>query len=343
MHAALDRYTTHLETTVRRYKDALSLLVIIWVSIPNLSALRLFWDSDIIGSTLKMNEGHLFFFDAAMMILIAAIATRRLTLPVFAVAFALAATPDIQWLIDVGLHGVLNDAGLFRWVFGPASTDQVPNVRSAKVILFALLTPVLAAQVLLRQTRSIDRAFALMGTLAITLTTFLFHAALPGGVMRFAQRDAMYVARYAAVAEPHRVASFCSHLDSRCVRTQSRAELMEQLRAAGLENMANQIPSKPDGAVISTLAAAVVGEVDGRRHLKPMLVVTRVPKEGETTILLLEERQPMLIDRSHARSFAFLGIAAHGFWTLFITALCALHHWRGRGRLFRSNQRTRAD
>lgn len=339
MPPALDRYTTRLESTVKRHKDALSLLLIIWVSLPNLAAIRLFWDYDVLKATLRMNEGHLFFFDAAMMILMAAIVTRRLTLPVFAIAFALAATPDIQWLIDIGLHGVLNDAGVFRRVFGPASTDQVPNVRSAKVILFAVLTPVLAAQVLLPRTRSIDRTFALMGTLAITLTTFLFHAALPGGVMRFAQRDAMYVARYAAVAEPDQVVSFCNHLDSRCTRAGSRAELMEQLRAAGLENLANQIPSKPDGAVISTLAAAVVGEVDGRRHLKPMLVVTRVPKEGETTILLLEERQPMLIDRGHARSFAFLGITAHGFWTLFIMALCALHHWRGRGRLFRPAQR----
>lgn len=339
IRAAFDRYTTLLESTARRHKDALSLLVIVWVSAPNLAALRLFWDTDVLEATLRMNEGHLFFFDAAMMILIAAIATRRLSLPVFAFAFALAATPDFQWLIDIGLHGLLNDAGVFRWVFGPVSTEQVPNVRSAKVILFALLTPVLAVQVALARTRSVDRAFALMGTLAITLTTFLFHAALPGGVMRFAQRDAMYVARYVTVAQPDHAAAFCSHTGSRCVAAQGRSGLVEQLRSAGLENMANQIASKPDGTVISTLSAALVGEVDGRRHLKPMLVTTRIPKEGESAILLLEEHQPMFIDRVHARSFAFLGISAHSFWTLFVMCLCALHNWRGRGRLFRPPQR----
>lgn len=337
MRAAVGRTASTLVAGTRKYKDLLALVAIIWYCAQPLGAARLFWDQDVRAATGNLLKAHLYFFDAALMILIAAVLTRRLTPPIFAVAFALAGTPFLQWQIDVRLHDVLTEAGLFRWIFGltGSESDQLVNPRSTKIVLFTALLPVLVAQLLFARSRSIDRAFVLMGTLAVSVTTFLFHTAFPDGTMRLATEEARFVIRYAVAAEPEHATAFCAYIGARCTPAKDREELGQQLRAFGLDQLASELPQMPSGSLLAISSGTRSIDKEGRPELHQVLVGFRIPLEGEATTLVFDDRQMEMIETVHERSFALLAIAAHGFWTLFTVVLCALHHWRGRSRFFR--------
>lgn len=338
--AAVSRAASALFAGARKHKNLLALAAIVWYCAEPLAAARLFWDQDVRAATGKLLEAHLYFFDAALMILIAAVITRRLTLPVFAVAFALAGTSLVQWQIDVRLHDVLTEAGLFRWIFGltGSESDQLVNPRSTKIVLFTALLPVLVAQLLIARSRSIDRAFVLMGTLAVSVTTFLFHTALPDGTMRLATEEARFVIRYAVVAEPEHATAYCAYIGARCTPAKDREELGQQLRSLGLDQLASELPQIPPGSTLALSSGTRSIGREGRPELHQVLVGFRTPSEGEATTLVFEDRQMEMVETVHERSFALLAIAAHGFWTLFTALLCALHHWRGRSRFFRPAQ-----
>lgn len=337
-HPAIRRAGDAVVSVLQKHQNVLALLAIAAYCWPPLSEIRRFWDDDVAAATNDMLAAHLYFFDATLMILVAAVLTRNLTPPVFAASFVLAGTAGVQWLIDVQLHDILAETGVFLWIFGAKSSDQIVNPRSAKLLLFALLLPLLVTQLFIRRTRSVDRAFALMGTLAVIVTTYLFHTALPDGTMRTAKQQAEFVTRYAATAEPEQAAAFCAHLRTRCVTVRGRDALQAELHSAGLHELANLASSLPVGAVVSTGTGAVVRDKHGREHLQPMLAAFKVPKEDELVTVLIEVDQAEWIETVHERSFALLAIAAHAFWTLFIAALCALHQWRGRSRFFRPAQ-----
>lgn len=114
---------------------------------------------------------------------------RKLTLISFGVILASSWLLGIYEFMDNTLHPLLMKTGIFSSFMRPGIPGLNPQY--TRLTLFLVSTFVLLLISLRNKTRSIDRSFVTLITLSMVVTTFIFHLAIPMGILKYAREDRM--------------------------------------------------------------------------------------------------------------------------------------------------------
>lgn len=108
---------------------------------------------------------------------------RTLTLGWFAIALSAAFIGGVYDLMDQILHALLSATGTYRFATGEGRLGLNPQY--TRITVFVVASSLLSAISIRKSGRPLDRVFVLLIADAVAVTTFVFHLALPMGVLRF--------------------------------------------------------------------------------------------------------------------------------------------------------------
>lgn len=115
------------------------------------------------------------------------ILNKRITLINFGVILFISWFLSIYEFMDEKLHPLLMKIGIFSSFLRPGISELNPQY--TRLFLFILATIVLFALAYRNKTRTIDRSFVLLVNISMIVTTFIFHLAIPMGILKYAKQD----------------------------------------------------------------------------------------------------------------------------------------------------------
>lgn len=126
---------------------------------------------------------HADLLTAALILAVGMIVRRVMTRYVFAVALAGSFGLGLYDIMDHVIHPLIVDTGVFTLI-GKSAANGI-NPQFTRAIVLILATGTLLGMCVFSSTRTRDRAFSLLISGAVIVTTTLFHLALPMGVLRY--------------------------------------------------------------------------------------------------------------------------------------------------------------
>lgn len=259
---------------------------------------------------------------------------RRLT-PLAMAGCAVAGTLVSRWgWIDSGLHGFFIEASLYPPLFVHVAPDGSVNPQSAKLLLLAVFTPLLAYRVARPNQRTLDRIFVLTATGAVLATSAIFHAVVPNGSLKQQKADARYVLGYAAQLQGEELQRYCRYLAVQCGEIRTREEAAALLSQTGINPTWNGITSelKPGGV------ATGLSETMGGMRFIVRGVAYRAPSEKAPGVLVIDKAHLQRAQHAAEIQFSFMAILAHGVWLLLAFGLVTLHGSKKRFLLSRAKR-----
>lgn len=112
---------------------------------------------------------------------------KRITLINFGIILFVSWFLNVYELMDEQLHPLLMHTGIFSAFLRPGISELNPQY--TRLLLFLLSTIVLFILSYRNKTRTIDRSFILLINISMIVTTFIFHLAIPMGVLKYAKED----------------------------------------------------------------------------------------------------------------------------------------------------------
>ena len=258
--------------------------------------------------------------------------SRRLS-PLAMAACAITGTLVSRWgWIDVELHRFFTEASLYPPLFVFVAPDGTVNPQYAKLLLFAVLTPLLAYRVTLPAHRTLDRIFVLAATCAVLATSAIFHAVIPNSSLKQQKVDAEYVLGYAAHLQGEELQRYCRYLTVHCWEIGSREEVAPLLSRTRINpNWARIAENLKPGE----RAAGVSGTMDGMRFTVRGIAY-RAPTDKVRGVLAIDNAHLQHAQHAAEIQLSFMAILAHGTWLLLAFGLTALHASKKRFLLSRA-------
>jgi hypothetical protein len=313
--------TTTFASTSRRWMRAASITVVVaaflYTAAIQSAFLVAFFDGSLLDARLfdaadMIVSLHDDVLTAALLLIVSMLFHRSVTAVRLATAVAAAYAFGVYDFMDGTLHPFLVKLGVYDFVTRGGQTGVTPQVSRSFALLGA--SAALLALCILRRTRTVDRMFVLLVAGAVVVTTFLFHIALPMGVLRTERARTAETMLTEARYMPIEV--FCR--DRGCLfLDRAFAEAIGKRVAEGplppqrfVERSASTVPF--DGIdtqeVRSTTFNGTAFEVDGcvSRH------DSRPPATGY--LCFADTRYLDVFARTTAAWMGFLSSVAHGVW-----------------------------
>lgn len=158
---------------------------------------------------------------------------KRITLINFSVILFSSWFLGIYEVMDKSLHPLLMQTGIFSSFLRPGISELNPQY--TRLLLFILATITLFILSYRKKTRTIDRSFILLINLSMIITTFIFHLAIPMGILKYAKEDRLntYVENMIELPSEY----FCKH--KTCMFFNEKFE-EEKEKFIGERNLSNQ-------------------------------------------------------------------------------------------------------
>jgi hypothetical protein len=147
----------------------------------------IFADKVLINLADKIVKVHANLLTLGFLLTLFIILNKRITLINFSVVLFVSWFLSIYEFIDEKLHPLVMKTGLLSSFLRPGISELNPQY--TRLILFLLSSIVLFTLVYRSKTRTIDRSFILLVNISMIITTFIFHLAIPMGVLKYAKED----------------------------------------------------------------------------------------------------------------------------------------------------------
>ncbi len=141
---------------------------------------------------LKTLSNNSFFIHSKMItlgfvLLVILLFKRNLTLFQFTLTVvAVFLSPIYEW-IDIYGHETIFNMGIYNPIMREGATQVNPQY--TRIVLFLLAFIALTVLVLIKKTRTMDRAFMFLIAGSMIITTFLFHVAIPMGTLKLSKDE----------------------------------------------------------------------------------------------------------------------------------------------------------
>lgn len=150
---------------------------------------------------------HSNFLTIGFLLTVWLILKKRLTLISFTLILLSSWTIGIYEFMDNVLHPLFMNMGIFSKFMRPGIPDLNPQY--TRLTLFLLSTFILFILSFNKKTRTIDRSFVLLISGSMLITTFIFHLAIPMGMLKYAKQERLntFVTNMAELPESY----FCKN------------------------------------------------------------------------------------------------------------------------------------
>jgi hypothetical protein len=135
----------------------------------------------------KVVSVHSNLLTLGFLITLFAIIKKRITLINFGAILFVSWFLGIYEFMDETLHPLLMQTGIFSKFLRPGISELNPQY--TRLFLFLITTITLFILVCRNKTRTIDRSFVLLINLSMIITTFIFHLAIPMGILKYAKTE----------------------------------------------------------------------------------------------------------------------------------------------------------
>lgn len=181
-------------------------IIPVWMKIVDLFFSKGLLDKKML---LKITDDSIFIhsrlLNVGMLLTLLAIVKKKITIVDFGLILLISFSTKMYELMDSIVHPYLIKIGFFNFIFQTNVTELNPQY--TRIMIFTLLFSILLLVVILRKTRTIDRSFIFMISSSILVTTFLFHMALPMGMLRYTKSEKME--DFVSQAKENNDAYFC--------------------------------------------------------------------------------------------------------------------------------------
>jgi hypothetical protein len=137
--------------------------------------------------TDKVVSIHSNLLTLGFLITLLVIIKKRITLINFGAVLFISWFLGIYEFMDETLHPLLMKTGVFSKFLRPGILELNPQY--TRLLLFLIATITLFVLVCRNKTRTIDRSFVLLINLSMIITTFIFHLAIPMGILKYAKTE----------------------------------------------------------------------------------------------------------------------------------------------------------
>lgn len=165
-------------------------IIPVWINIVDLFLSKGLLDKKIL---LKATDDSIFIhsrlLNVGMLLTFVAIIKKKINVIDFGLILLVSFWTKMYELIDNSVHPYLIKVGFFDFLFKTNITELNPQY--TRIIIFTLFFSILLLMVVFRKTRTMDRSFIFLISSSILITTFLFHMALPMGMLRYTKHEKM--------------------------------------------------------------------------------------------------------------------------------------------------------
>lgn len=242
--------------------------------------------------------------------------------------------PIYEW-IDMYGHETVFSLGLYNSIMREGATQVNPQY--TRIVLFVIGLIALIVLVIRKKTRTMDRAFMLLITGSIIITTFLFHIAIPMGTLKIS-KDEKIKAFYTEIIEVP-IGYACRNKNCYVLDTQFKQEskkiLLDSIKQEDQDNFileAKNYFSNEKNRNYPYLKA--VGNFVGTDTTFSACIY----RAKENKFLCTFDNQQMISQGLLAKIwFALLTAIAHFIWIFFGFGLLFLHKYRKIQKIVTSN------
>lgn len=162
--------------------------------IPELTSVVLSYFTEDYLKKSYLNESieNIMFIHTALMSLLVlllsySILFKRLNLISFTFLILIAFLTPFYILIDLHFNNFLSEAGIYK--FFKKNGSNLVNPQYARILLFSILIVALSGVSLFKKQRTIDRSFVLIISTVCLTVMFLFHLAIPMGLLKYTKLE----------------------------------------------------------------------------------------------------------------------------------------------------------
>lgn len=138
----------------------------------------------VMGESFSVHSKMLTF---GFLLILTMIFKRTIGLLLFAIILFISFFTDLYHFMDETIHPLLFNTGIFS-TFVRNNVNGI-NPQYTRLTLFVIVSIILLVMVFLKKLRTIDRSFVVIISMSIMITTFIFHVAIPMGILKYAKKE----------------------------------------------------------------------------------------------------------------------------------------------------------
>ncbi len=259
---------------------------------------------------------------------------KRITLINFSVILFISWFLGLYEFMDKYVHPLLMNTGIFSSFLRSGATELNPQY--TRLTLFLLATIILFVLSYRNKTRTIDRSFILLINLSMVVTTFIFHLAIPMGLLKYTKEERLNT--YVTNAQELPVEFFCKNktciffdekFEEKTEKFIGNREMSEQY--SGFVNYSKEFFSHNENLVYPVYGNA--GDFVGSTSTFQLCLF-----KDKEFICAFDNNSMKNYGTLSKAIFAFLVSIAHGIWIFGGLLLLAMHKTRAIKKIAYPNQ-----